>query len=365
MRQFELVGNSVKLVLEDNILAVLSGTELRTVSSAIHNGGFRNVKTILNVQVPEGYDDKLLHHDPLALVWASSRKIGVKGDFVGMITAAKATNFSLVTKKGENLAVSVIATAGCSHAETAGEEIKFQNAGGTVNIMVIIDGNPTESCLVATLLTATEAKTAALNDLDIRSRYSGGLATGTVTDSLVAAATNRGPEIVYGGPSSKLGQLIGQCVRTAVTEAVMKQDGTIPCRSILKRLKERHLPIEKLAAELSKIRSLKTDEKTLTSVLIKILETEPLFAVMMMSAVKISEGIPKELIPPEFGQLASVGGSFGNCLFSKQNIDSAKTQEMWISKEEFDSVDLPPFLKEVLVGIVKNAFFKELTENLK
>ena len=91
-----------------------------------------------------------------------------------MITAAKIKNFSLVTQKKGNLAVSVIATAGCNHAESAGEEIKVKAIVGTVNLIVVIDGNLMESCLINALSTATEAKTAALRALDIRSRYSGG-----------------------------------------------------------------------------------------------------------------------------------------------------------------------------------------------
>jgi iron complex transport system ATP-binding protein len=134
----------------------------------------------------------------------------------------------LVSKKDSDLAVSVAATAvdpegkTCSHAESAGEIIEVEQMTGTINIMVVIDGNPTESCLVSTVITATEAKTAALLELDIKSRYSGDLATGTITDAIIVAKTNRGAPIMYGGPASKLGQLVGYCTRKAVKEAIMK-----------------------------------------------------------------------------------------------------------------------------------------------
>ncbi len=145
-----------------------------------------------------------------------------------MITAAAVDKFVLVSKKDGDLAVNVAATAvdpqgeTCSHAETAGETIKVEDITGTINIMVIIDGNPTDSCMVSTVITATEAKTAALWELGIRSRYSGDLATGTITDAIIVAKTNRGPPIVYGGPASKLGQIVGYCTRKAVKDAVMK-----------------------------------------------------------------------------------------------------------------------------------------------
>ena len=210
------------------MLAVLSDIDLITVSSAIYNGGFKKVKAILNVQAPEEYSDRQLHADPQKFILDSAKKLGLSENFVGMVTAAAVEKFALASKNAGDLSVSVIATAvdpegeTCSHAESAGETIEVEEITGTINIMIVIDGNPTESCLVSTLITATEAKTAALRELDIRSRYSGDLATGTITDAIIVAKTNRGAPIVYGGPASKLGQLVGYCTRKAVKEAVMK-----------------------------------------------------------------------------------------------------------------------------------------------
>jgi adenosylcobinamide amidohydrolase len=210
------------------VLAVLSDIDLITVSSAIYNGGFKKVKAILNVQAPEEYSDRQLHADPQKFILDSAKKLGLSENFVGMVTAAAVEKFALASKNAGDLVVSVVATAvdpegnTCDHAETAGETIEVEEIPGTINIMVVIDGNPTESCLVCIVLTATEAKTAALRELDIRSRYSGDLATGTITDAIIVAKTNRGAPIVYGGPASKLGQLVGYCTRKAVKEAVMK-----------------------------------------------------------------------------------------------------------------------------------------------
>ncbi len=47
---------------------------LMTVSSAIFNGGFKKVKAVLNVGVPEGYNDRSLHLDPLELITSSAAK---------------------------------------------------------------------------------------------------------------------------------------------------------------------------------------------------------------------------------------------------------------------------------------------------
>ncbi len=362
MKQFELVAKDTKLILKENVLAVLSDTPLNTVSSAFHNGGgLKKTKAIVNVEVTKDYSDSCLHDDPEAFLMNSTKKFGLKESFVGMVTAAAIENFSLVSKRNGDLAVSVIATAAdnegntCNFAESAGEAIEVKHIEGTINIIVIIDGNPTESCLVSTLITATEAKMAALKELDIRSRFSGDQATGTITDAVVAAETGRGAPIVYAGPASELGQLVGYCTRKAVKEAVMKANECMPCRSILNRLKERHLPIEKLAFELSKVKSLNADEETIASNLVETLRSDPLSASVVMAAVKMDWDVEKGLIPPEFGQIGVLSKNFGAFFFKQTGVNAA----------EYDSVDLPLFLKHVLLGIMKNAFSKAKTGNLK
>jgi adenosylcobinamide amidohydrolase len=344
MKQVDLMGTPAKLVTEDNVLAVKSEAELNVFSSAIYNGGCRKVKAILNIQVPEGYSDRTLHEDPLRLVRASSEKIGVRDKYLAMITAAKIINMTHVAKSDGNITVNVIATAGASHGESAGEPINAEQTDGTINIIVVVNGNPTDGCLAAIFVTATEAKTAALNDLDIRSRYSGEAATGTITDSLSVATTNVGSTIELGGPASNLGQLVSSCVREAVKEAVKKQDGTIPSRSIAARLKARHLPLEKLAFELSKIRSLNADENVLVKKLNKVLSI-PLYAAFLMAAAKLDDDMKKGLIPSEFENVAILSEDFGKLISSSRSIRE---------KTGNPEVDLPPFLKQALINILRN-----------
>jgi adenosylcobinamide hydrolase len=362
MKQFELVGEDVKLILKDNVLAVLSNAPLITVGSAFHNGGgVKKTRAIVNVEVLKSCSDQCLHDDPDAYIVNSARKFGLTESFVGMVTAAAVENFALVSKRNDALAVSVIATAAdnegntCNFAESAGEAIKVQHIEGTINIIVVIDGNPTESCLVSSLITATEAKAAALKELDIRSRFSGDEATGTVTDSVVAAETGKGASIIYGGPASELGQLVGYCTRKAVKEAVMKGDECLPCRSVLSRLKEMHLPVERLAFELAKAKSLGADEKTIASVLAKALRSDPLAASVVIAAAKMAEDTGKGTVPPEFGQLDALSKRFGE-FFTRQG---------GVGAEEYALVDLPLFLKDVLIGIVKNALPGAQSESLK
>jgi len=347
------LGKNVRLILKDNVLGVLSESELNTVSSVFYNGGFCRTRAIINTEVPVTYGDRRLHDDPKAFVLTAAKKLGVPSDFVGMVTAAKIKNFSLVKKKKGELRVCVIATAGCSHSESAGEKIDVEEIEGTINVIVIVDADPTESCLVATLATVVEAKAAAMRDLDIRSRYTGDSATGTITDSIVVAATNRGPKMILGGPPSELGQLVGNSVRQAVMEAITKQGECLLSRSVLDRLRERHLSVEKLASELCKLKSLDTGEGALNSRLSLILKT-PFSASVVMAAVKLDDDLVKGLVPAELRETGVLARHFGGLL-----------NRVAVKETELKTVNLPPFLREVLVALLKSEVPKGKSESLK
>lgn len=366
MKQFPLVGKGVKLILKENVLAVISENTLTTISSAFYNGGgLKQTKAILNVEVLKSCSDQHLHDNPDDYIVNSSKKFGLDDNFVGMVTAASVANFSLISKREGEIAVSVIATAAdnegntCNFAESAGEKIDIQPHEGTINIIVVIDGNPIESCLAGTFITVTEAKMAALRDLDVRSRFSGDEATGTVTDSIVVAKTNVGLPIAYGGPASKLGQLVGYCTRKAVKMAVTKANEFMPSRSIKERLRERHMSIEKLASELSKVNEFKSEKWILE----KILETDPVLASILLAAVKIDSDIKKGLVPSEFGEVEALSERFGN-LFSDIGKEP-RNSTLPVEKRDYEAIDLPPFTKHVLIAIVRSAIFKSKTENLK
>jgi adenosylcobinamide amidohydrolase len=101
---------------------------------------------------------------------------------------------------------------------------------GTINTMVFISRPLTSGALVRTVVTATEAKTAALQELAVNSRYSDGLATGTGTDQIgVAAVKDDGRRpLTSAGKHVKLGELIGRTVLAAVKQALALQNGLTP-----------------------------------------------------------------------------------------------------------------------------------------
>jgi iron complex transport system ATP-binding protein len=344
MEQFNL-ADGTKLVVKDNVLAVICDNSLITLSSAIFNGGLRQANAVLNVGVPEGYNDRSLHLDPLELITSSAAKLGLTKDYVAMVTAAKIKNYSLVSKKTSDFSVSVAATAGCSHGESAGEEMNVQEISGTINIIVFIDANPTESCMVASLITATEAKSAVLRDFDVRSLYTGDSATGSITDSVAIASLGKGKTTKYCGPASKLGKVIGFCTRKAVTEALIKQEPIWAQRTVLDRLKERHLPLEKLAAEVSKVDGLQVYAEGLAEILRK----KPIALAQLLAAAKMDEEIKKNLLPTELGDAVELSKCIANP--ASNATDCAQLPS-------YDSVDLSPFLKQSLIKILRDALSK-------
>jgi hypothetical protein len=190
--------------------------------------------------------------------------------------------------------------------------------------------------MISSLITATEAKSAALRDFDVRSLYTGDSATGSITDSVTVATTNLGKNIVYGGPASKLGQMVGYCTRKAVTEALLKQEPIWACRTVLDRLRERHFAIEKLAAEISKIDGLGVDAKTLAEILNK----NPYSLIYLLAAAKIDDDLKKNLVPVDLKNIGQLSKDFGSFILSEK--DCSKMYG-------YDLVDLPPFLKNTLI----------------
>jgi len=356
MHQFDLEGKGIKLIQQENLLAVFSDNPLKVVGSAFHNGGgIRETHVILNIEVPHGYGDIKLHLDPEALIVDSARKLNIKGDFVAMVTAACVEKFAMASKHQASIGVSVIATAAddeghtCDHAESAGEEINAKVVeNGTINIIVLIDGNPTDASLVSSMVTATEAKTAAMLQLDIRSVYSGEAATGTITDAIVCAKTGVGEKILFGGPASKLGQLVGFCTRQAVKAAIMKGRECSPIRSLTERLRAKHLSVEKLAQELSQIKSLGTKDE-LTQKLSDMIACKPLYASIILAASKLDEDVENGLIPPQLGDIDDLSKRFA------ERVSGCKTETQDFDEEELAQVDLPPFLKYALLDLIRSA----------
>ncbi|MBC7325223.1 MAG: adenosylcobinamide amidohydrolase, partial [Moorella sp. (in: Bacteria)] len=165
----------------------------------------------------------------------------------GLLTAARMENAAIKTNGFRELTVTAIVTGGIDvNGGRAGDRANYYEMNGqwvlvpgTINIILLIDGNLPPHALVRSIVTATEAKAAALQELMAPSRYSRGIATGSGTDQIIAVANTQSPHyFTDAGKHAKLGELIGVTVKEAVKIALEKQTGLNPRRqcSFLARL---------------------------------------------------------------------------------------------------------------------------------
>ncbi|MDR1298079.1 MAG: adenosylcobinamide amidohydrolase [Deltaproteobacteria bacterium] len=167
-----------------------------------------------------------------------------KGTSALMFTGADMDNLAAVTKRHLDLTVTALATAGAeSNAVRSGKDEGAYYEPGTINVIVLSSRRLSEAGAARAMITATEAKTAALWDLGVRSSQTplANPATGTGTDSLIVVAGGSGKAVDYTGAHGKIGQLISEAVYEVVLEALANGNGLARGRSVFVRLAERGL----------------------------------------------------------------------------------------------------------------------------
>ena len=160
-------------------------------------------------------------------------------------TAANMNNAAFVSREFRGLRVIAVCTGGVeANAGRAGdpasvfeteegfERLKSDESvpgPGTINTMLFINKPLIPGAMARVIMTATEAKSAALQELSVNSRYSDRLATGTGTDQIaVAAIQSDEPALTSAGKHAKLGELIGSAVLAAVKETLAHQNALTP-----------------------------------------------------------------------------------------------------------------------------------------
>jgi adenosylcobinamide amidohydrolase len=215
-----------------------------TITTSIRNGGqSENVRHLVNHQSCEGSGhearfrviDELgqdAYHDSVC------HEIGVpSAETAVMGTAANMNYVAITTERDADVEVAAIVTAGVqTNAVCAGDPASWRETpegiakvaavAGTINTMLLLNRPITAAALARTVVTMTEAKSAALQRLAVPSCYSSDLATGTGTDQFCVAAPLRGGKpLTSASPHMKVGELIGLAVRRATAEALRWQNG--------------------------------------------------------------------------------------------------------------------------------------------
>lgn len=96
--------------------------------------------------------------------------------------------------------VIVVVTAGVGNAIDVSQSYKRNDffRVGTINTWVLINGKLSDEAFVQAMMTATEAKSKALQHEEVYDSVSNTIATGTPTDSLLIASTQAGELMQYG-----------------------------------------------------------------------------------------------------------------------------------------------------------------------
>jgi adenosylcobinamide hydrolase len=225
----------------------------KVLSTSVLNGGYHeDLKAVFNHDVNTGNNTECTLRAPTfeEHMRLDAQDLGFDPETVtGMGTAAQMENVAINICKYENLTVTAIVTGGIEvNGGRVGDptehflavDKKILPMPGTINIMLVIDADLPPGVMARALVTCTEAKTAAIQELMAGSNYSNGLATGSGTDQTIVIA-NPSSELYFegAGKHSKLGELIGRAVKPAVKEALFRQTGLSPQmqHSVLRRLK--------------------------------------------------------------------------------------------------------------------------------
>lgn len=214
---------------------LVSFGEKRRVLSTID--GLKYVPYVANVHVPG-----TLSNDHMTLKsYAKFQKrlpvtLGIcRRDITFLSTGVNMEKVAVCEKTFGDFHVCCIATGGARNnalrmgvdrGDWVETQTEFQNARGTINILLLTNVTLTVGAMARAIMTATEGKTAALEDLHYMSTPSPKLqATGTGTDSMiVVSANNPAIKICHTGGHTKMGELIGFCAKNAVTLALKRFD---------------------------------------------------------------------------------------------------------------------------------------------
>lgn len=209
------------LVVSDEWIELTAPIALRTMSSGVVGSGTGWHHQFVNRHVSKDYDCADYQLDMEAFLQKNGFDLS---DTVGMMTAVMLENVSYQFLTGEGFSALIVVTAGVGNAVDASRcaEHVFEMTPGTINTWIFVNGDLSEEAFIQSIMTATEAKVKALHDLEVYDPITKTLATGTSTDSILIAATQRGMQLTFAGTITPLGKLIGQGVYECTCNAIKK-----------------------------------------------------------------------------------------------------------------------------------------------
>lgn len=212
------LSESFQLHQNDGFIHLEFDEPLRTISNGVVGEGIQWLKHFCNFHVNKNYDGG----DPVDDMEKWMINLGIPIELsAGMMTAVQLEDMVLLTKSEHGIQIVVMVTSGIGNAVdiTSTQMDERVSQIGTINTMVFIDTHFTDGALVNACMSATEAKTKALNDLAVIDPFTETQATGTSTDSVLIGVTQKGVKTPYAGSGTVVGKLIGNTVYEATMKA--------------------------------------------------------------------------------------------------------------------------------------------------
>lgn len=221
----------------ENNIALIFSRKVLTLSTSHLNGGMtKNLEGIFNHQLSDWIEsvDKLPGKSVSSFLSEQAKKLGLDPTkSSGLMTTASMKNAYVKFYEEDELPFTLVISGGAGvNALRSGDPptykesgiSNFQTLGGTINIILLLEFALPAEALTRLAIIITEAKTAALLDLGIKSSVSQELATGTGTDGFILACHQEDEKkFTDVGNHSFLGHTISQHVKEGVSSTLIKE----------------------------------------------------------------------------------------------------------------------------------------------
>ena len=196
--------DGIEVAVDREAVVVTAREPLTILSSAFVGGGFTTARAIVNLHVRKNIPEA--ETDGLPPRFVERREI--RGPWIGLLTSAWTEKAVVAEASGSGLTALAVVTVGLSNRIAAGRTPVGVWARRR-SLDRRRDGDPEAAALVNAVMTVTEVKASLLASADLRCDDSR-VASGTSTDSVVVAATGRGPRCRFGGPISDFGWVVAR-----------------------------------------------------------------------------------------------------------------------------------------------------------
>ncbi len=222
------------LFVTESHLAVSYDRPRLSLSTAIYGGGFKEICHAVNQkltvfypsesQFPGGSVSEYLRLSLQEQGYAPEKSCA-------LLTAAKMEWHCKKSLSYKSLAVDAITTGGVEKtAARAGSSPLYEETDGhfapvgTINIILSVNASLPPGIMARSLITITEGKTAALQDLGVADVNNGLPATGTGTDGITLITDPCGPLYTDAGTFSMLGYLLSKAAYDTVRQCLEQYD---------------------------------------------------------------------------------------------------------------------------------------------